>query len=178
MPVRIAWAVDAAAIAALQVAVWRERYAGSLPPDVLQELPVDAFTERWQRAIVRPSEARQRVLVALDAERVVGFVAAAPATDADAHPGRDAEVTEFAVRAGELRSDGAFQLLHAVVDTLRSDRFTRATLWLTSTDDSAREFFSEQGWAPDGGHRELDLYGDGSVTVKQVRLHTDIAVPE
>ena len=60
------------------------------------------------------------------------------------------------------------------VDTLRADRFTRATTWLTSTDDARREFLVGSGWAADGAHRELDLHGDGSVRVKQVRLHTDL----
>ena len=44
-----------------------------------------------------------------------------------------------------------------------------------STDDGVREFFTEAGWAPDSAHRELDLHGDGTVTVKQIRLHSTIA---
>ena len=47
--------------------------------------------------------------------------------------------------------------------------------WLTSTDDMLREFLAGAGWAPDGAHRELDLHGDGTVLVKQVRLHTALA---
>ena len=66
------------------------------------------------------------------------------------------------------------RLLHACADTLRADRFRRATTWLASTDDRARAFLADAGWAPDGAHRELDLHGDGSVRVKQVRLHTDL----
>jgi hypothetical protein len=60
------------------------------------------------------------------------------------------------------------------VDTLRADRFGRATTWLPATDDVRREFLTQAGWAPDGAHRELDLHGDGSVLVRQVRLHTDL----
>jgi hypothetical protein len=63
-----------------------------------------------------------------------------------------------------------------VVDTLRSDRFSRGTIWLNSSHDDLRGFLVEQGWAPDGAHRELDLHGDGSVIVKQVRLHTDLTI--
>ena len=47
-------------------------------------------------------------------------------------------------------------------------------MWLASTDDVRRTFLTESGWAPDGAHRELDLHGDGSVLVRQVRLHTDL----
>ena len=63
----------------------------------------------------------------------------------------------------------------ACADTLTADRFSRAVTWLSSTDDALREFLTEAGWAPDGAHRELDLHGDGTVQVKQVRLHTALA---
>ena len=43
------------------------------------------------------------------------------------------------------------------------------------TDDARRAFLTEAGFAPDGAHRELDLHGDGSVRVKQVRLHADLS---
>jgi GNAT superfamily N-acetyltransferase len=175
--VRVAWAADAPAIAALQVRSWQERYADVLPADVLDELPLDGFTEQWQQSIARPKEARQRVLVALERAAVRGFAATAPATDLDADPARDAEVTEFAVDESSRGAGHGSRLLHAVIDTVRTDRFTRATLWVVSTDDPVREFMLSQGWAADGAHRELDLYGDGSVTVRQVRLHTDVTPP-
>jgi hypothetical protein len=58
------------------------------------------------------------------------------------------------------------------VDTLRQDRFTHAVMWLRADDEAARRFLADAGWAPDQAHRELDLHGDGTVRVKQVRLHT------
>ena len=45
---------------------------------------------------------------------------------------------------------------------------------LLYVDDATRAFLTAAGWAPDGAHRTLDLTGDGSVTLKQVRLHTDL----
>ena len=45
---------------------------------------------------------------------------------------------------------------------------------LGSADDDTRAFLTAAGWEPDGAHRTLDLTGDGSVTVKQIRLHTDL----
>ena len=49
--------------------------------------------------------------------------------------------------------------------------------WLTATDDTLRAFLTEAGWGPDGAHRTLDLVGDGSTTVRQVRLHTALVDP-
>lgn len=172
--VRVAWTADAPAIAGVQVRAWQERYAGLLPAAVLDELPLDTFSAGWEQSIAKPKEARQRVLVALERATVRGFAATAPATDGDADPSRDAEITEFAVDSATRGAGHGSRLLHAAVDTLRADRFTRATLWVVPTDDAIREFFIGQGWAPDGAFRELDLYGDGAVTVKQLRLHSDL----
>jgi hypothetical protein len=44
--------------------------------------------------------------------------------------------------------------------------------WLPAEDDTLRTFLTEAGWGPDGAHRTLDLLGDGTTTVQQVRLHT------
>ncbi len=172
--VRLAWPDDAAAIAAVQVRAWRERYAEILPADVLEELPAEQFHEAWLSSITRPTEARQRVLVALARATVHGFAATAPSTDPDASPATDGEVAEFVVDPEQRRAGHGSRLLHAVVDTMRSDKFTRGTWWLNATDDDLRTFLADQGWDADGAHRELDLHGDGSVVVKQVRLHTDL----
>jgi len=173
--VRLAWPDDAAAIVAVQVRAWRERYAGILPGVVLEDLPVDQFHEAWSSSISRPKEAHQRVLVALERATVRGFAATAPATDQDADPIMDGDVAEFVVDPGHRRAGHGSRLLHAVVDTMRSDKFSRATWWLNSNDDELRAFLGDQGWDVDGAHRELDLHGDGSVVVKQVRLHTDLS---
>ena len=172
--VRVAWADDAVAVATLQVRGWRSDYADVIPAEALGSLPVEVFTARWHEAIARPKEARQRVLVALERASVRGFAATAPATDADANPATDAEITEFVVDPDHRQVGHGSRLLHAAVDTMRSDKFRRATIWVTSTDDALRGFLTAQGWAADGAHRELDLHGDGGVLVKSVRLHTDL----
>lgn len=172
--VRVAWRSDAAAIAAIQVAVWRDAYAALLPPDLLAALPEDEFAAHWGQSIATPKEARQRVLVALERNVVRGFTTTAPSPDTDADPSRDAEVGELCVDPSARRAGHGSRLLHAAVDTLRSDGFGRATTWVASTDDDLRGFLTTQGWGADGAFRELDLDGDGAVTVNQIRLHTDL----
>jgi ribosomal protein S18 acetylase RimI-like enzyme len=170
--VRTAWAADAEAIAHTQVRAWQRQYTGVLPDEVLSALDPAAFAAQWSEAITRPAEARNRVLVALDGPHVVGFALTAVADDPDADPASDGQVAELVIDPEHQRAGHGSRLLQACADTLQADRFTRATLWVTSTDDVLREFLTEAGWAPDGAHRELDLTGDGSVRVKQVRLHT------
>jgi GNAT superfamily N-acetyltransferase len=67
------------------------------------------------------------------------------------------------------------RLLQAAVDTMQADRFSRAVLWAVASDEDLRRFLTDAGWAPDTAHRELDLEGDGTTLVKQVRLHTGIS---
>lgn len=173
--VRVAWADDAPGIAAVQAAGWRQEYAGILPAEVLEGVDVDRLAPAWHQAIARPADARHRVLVALERATVRGYALTSPSPDPDSDPVADGELSELVVHPDHRGAGHGSRLLQAAVDTLRADRFQIATTWLVSTDDVRRRFLVEAGWAPDGAHRELDLHGDGTVRVKQVRLHTDIS---
>ena len=174
--VRVAWAEDAAAVAALQLRAWPQMYADVLPPEAFPTAPeaLEATTRTWEQSLARPGDARQRVLVALERNRVVGFALTGPATDPDCDPVADGELAEVVLDPDERRQGHGSRLLQAAVDTLRADRFQRAVTWLVASDDALRGFLDGAGWAPDGAHRELDLDGAGTVRVKQVRLHTDL----
>jgi len=150
----------------VQVRAWREEYADLLPPMD----PVDV-ADAWHASLAAPKDARNRVLVALDRNSVRGFAITQPSPDPDADPVADGEISELTVDPDHVREGHGSRLVHAAVDTLRADRFTRARVWLGSTDDVRRSFLTDAGFAPDGAYRELDLHGDGTVTVKQVRLH-------
>lgn len=171
MSVRIAWADDAAAIAALQLRTWRTTYADLLPPEALPD-DVDAAAAAWAASLRKPQDARHRVLVALERNRVVGFAMTGPGSDPDSDPVADAEMQELTIDPGERGKGHGSRLLQAAIDTMLADRFKRAVQWTIATDDALRVFLSEAGWAPDGAHRELDLDGTGTTVVKQVRLHT------
>jgi ribosomal protein S18 acetylase RimI-like enzyme len=173
--VRVAWSADADAIAAVQVSGWRDAYAGLLPPEVLESLDRDRFAEQWARSLTKPADARNRVLVALERNDVRGFAVTGPGTDPDADPVTDGEIAELLVDSAARDRGHGSRLLQAAADTLRQDRFQRAVMWLRADDDLARRFLTDAGWAPDQAHRELDLHGDGTVRVKQVRLHTALS---
>jgi ribosomal protein S18 acetylase RimI-like enzyme len=172
--VRVAWAEDAPAIGALQVRSWRREYVDVLPGEVLGGLDPEQFADTWRAALTRPPDARNRVLVALEHRTVRGFAVTGPATDPDADPVAVGQVADLTVDPDHGRQGHGSRLLQACADTLRADRFSTAVVWLNAADDARRGFLTAAGWAPDGAHRELDLHGDGSVRVKQVRLHTDL----
>lgn len=172
--VRIAWADDAPAIAEVQLRAWRETYAGVVPPEALPD-DVGAAAAAWRASLAKPRDARNRVLVALERNTVVGFAITSPASDPDCDPVADAELSELNVDPARRGLGHGSRLLQAAVDTLQADRFTRVVLWAMAADDALRTFLTDAGWAPDQAHRELDLDGTGTTLVKQVRLHTAIS---
>lgn len=171
---RVAWSDDAPAIAAIQVRAWRASYAGVLPADVLAALDPEQIAAGWRAALAAPADARNRVLIALERNLVTGFAITGPAADPDRDPVADGEITDLTVDPHKRNGGHGSRLMQACVDTLKADRFARAVTWLPAVDDVTRKFLTTAGWGPDGAHRTLDLTGDGSVTVKQVRLHTDL----
>ncbi len=171
---RVAWSDDAPAIAAVQVRAWRASYADLLPAEVLESLDREQIAEGWSASLARPTDARNRVLIALERNLVTGFAITGPAGDPDSEPVADGEITDLTIDPHKRSAGHGSRLMQACVDTLKADRFTRAVTWVGAGDDSTRMFLTAAGWGPDGAHRTLDLTGDGTVTVKQVRLHTDL----
>ncbi len=171
--VRIAWTDDADSIAAVQLRAWAELYADLVPAGTLPT-DVEAVSAQWRLALAKPADARHRVLVALERNRVVGFALTSPAADPDCDPVADGELAEVTLDPPERGKGHGSRLLQAAVDTLSADRFTRAVSWVNAGDDALRTFLTDAGWAPDTAHRELDLDGTGTTTVRQVRLHAAI----
>ncbi|MFT4295350.1 MAG: GNAT family N-acetyltransferase [Micropruina sp.] len=171
--VRLALPAEAGQIAAIQRRAWTQQFPAEVAESVLASVDLATMTESWQAAILRPPLAQFRVLVAVADDRLVGFAVVGPSDDADAEPGEDGTVAEFAVDPAAQRSGHGSRLLNACVDTLRADGFQRATWWVRSTDDALRRFLIEAGWGADGGHQEIGA--DDDTRVKLVRLHTDIS---
>ncbi len=169
--VRPAAPADAAAVAAVQLLVWRTAYVGIIPAGALEELTEPAAVHRWSEDLAAPPSRQHRVLVAVEEDRVVGLAALAPG---------DAPPTAEDPAAGELllllvdpdsrnRGHGS-RLLAAAVDHLRTDGFATAYTWVVAADARSRRFLAAAGWAVDGAARELDM----GQPVREVRLHTDL----
>jgi ribosomal protein S18 acetylase RimI-like enzyme len=173
--VRVAWADDAPAIAAVQLRSWQQRYAGLLTASELPSGPeaLAAAAAAWRGSLAKAADARQRVLVALAHADVVGFVMTGPATDPDCDPIRDGVVEELTVDPSRQHEGHGSRLLQAAADTLLADRFTRAVCWVGSTDDVLRAFLTDAGWGPDGAHRTLE--SPSGKPLKELRLHTSLS---
>lgn len=171
--VRIAWGDDAEAIAGVHLRAWPSLYGDLLDSPGLPAH--DDLAAAWRTALGRPSDARHRVLVSLARNRVTGYVLTSPASDPDTDPVAVGEIQDLTVDPDDRAQGHGSRLLQAGVDTLVADHFTRAVWWVNSRDDALRKFLTDSGWAADGAHRELALDENGEQTVRQVRLHTEIA---
>lgn len=173
LSVRVAWAGDAPALAGLQLRAWRTTLAGVVPPERLPQ-DVSDLEPAWHTLLTAPGDARRRVLVALERDRLVGFALTGPASDPDCDPVAVGELSDLTVDADEARRGHGSRLLQAAVDTLVADRFRTAVTWVNSQDDVLRRFLTDAGWGPDGAHRELALDEESTTGVREVRLHTAI----
>jgi GNAT superfamily N-acetyltransferase len=170
--VRPARATDAEAAARAQLASWAED--GVIPAGVLAAASVSELAAAWAEAIVRPPSSRHRVLVAVDAEVVVGVAATAPHDDPDADPRDEGALMALTVAPVARGRGHGSRLLAAAVDTLRDAGFGTAYAWVP--DERGLDFLVQAGWAEDGARRTLDLDGTGTVLAEEIRLVTDVRV--
>ncbi|HSY15957.1 MAG TPA: GNAT family N-acetyltransferase [Jatrophihabitantaceae bacterium] len=173
--VRPARTGDAAEIARIQLETWRIAYASILPAPVLDALDAGDATASWTTAIEAAPTPRHRVLVALERDQLVGFIAIATPEDLPAGEPDLAATVAFGPLLVEprwgRRGHGS-RLLAAAVDTARTTGATRAVAWLPEADDASRAFFGSAGWAGDGYVRGLET---GAGQVREVRIQTSLA---
>jgi ribosomal protein S18 acetylase RimI-like enzyme len=172
--VRLAWPAEASRIAELQRRSWAVLWPADLAQSLLASMSLAEMVESWRAAIERPPEARFRVLVATDGERLVGFATTMPNQDEDADPSMEGAIDQFVIDPAAQHHGHGSRLLNACADTLRADGFVRASCWLNADDGAMRRFLTGAGWAADGASREIGS-DDETVRLKQIRLHTNLA---
>jgi GNAT superfamily N-acetyltransferase len=172
--VRPARSDDAGELGRIQVETWRTAYGEILPAAVLDGLSAADVGATWGEAITTPPSPRHHVLVALEKDWRVGFVALGPADDLEAEDQEPATTLALALILVEprwgRRGHGS-RLLAAAVDHARLDGMTRAISWVPEGDTVTRDFLTSAGWAPDGLVRAFDT---GAGELREIRLHTSL----
>lgn len=159
--IRIATAADARAIAEIHVASWQEGYRGQLPDSYLKSLSVDARETKREQALRNGAS----VLLAEHAGEPIGFVSYGRSRDDDA-PETGAEIYGFYVHP-DAWSTGIGQQLHdGALAALGTSGWTVVTLWVLTSNERARRFYSRHAWMLDGATKVVELDG---VTLSEVR---------
>lgn len=172
--VRAARSADAEAVGAVHAASWLSDYATLLPRRAASVDPA-ALGASWAEAIAAPPSAQHRVMVATAGPTIVGFVAFGPSADGDADLGADAEIVALLVDPPQQRRGHGSRLLNATVDLLRENGFGHVRIWVPEPDEPRLTFVQGAGFALDGAGRVLDAAGDGTTTVREVRLSAGIS---
>jgi ribosomal protein S18 acetylase RimI-like enzyme len=146
--VRRAVSADAAAIARVHIASWRETYSRLLPPGALDDLDEAARASRWAEIV---ADDVTEVHVAVLDGRIVGWCSTGAGRDADAP--RDLELEGIYVLA-EAHGSGAGQ---ALLDAGLGDR--PAFLWSAEDNPRAQAFYRRNGFRDDGTRAEHPLHG-------------------
>ena len=159
--VRIATPDDARAIAEIHVTSWQEGYRGQLPDSYLKSLSADARETRWAQSL-RDGAA---VLLAKHAENPLGFVTYGPSRDDDA-PETCGEIYALYVHPNAWSTGKGQQLHDGALAALAAQGSTVVRLWVLTSNDRARRFYSRRGWELDGATKVVEMDG---VTLSEVR---------
>lgn len=156
--IRRAVLADAAGIARVHVAGWRETYTRLLPEGALDGLDVEAGARRWAATI---TEASVSLVVAERDGSVVGFSAAATARSQE-RP-RDRQLEAIYVLPSEYgRGTG-----QALLDAVLGDE--PAFLWSALDNPRAQAFYRRNGFVDDGERSEYPLAGHPVAVARFVR---------
>ncbi len=169
-PVRVATAVDGAAIAAIKWRAFGANYRrGVLPDHFLDDRDVVPSPSFWTgRAMVPPSR-WHRLLVWGRPGTVFGYLDGGPVLPDDAIPGdlEAAEVYELYVDPTAQGLGGGARLLAEARRGFQDAGFARTELSVLAANTSAQAFYRSQGWAPTGGAAHVDL---GTVAFDELRF--------
>jgi GNAT superfamily N-acetyltransferase len=152
-------------MADLQIAAWREGFAGILSPAV--RIPERAeFLLMGQSAAGEPGV--ERTVAVVDG-RIVGFCTHGSSRDQDA-PAHVGEVRAMFVHPDRWRSGVGTALVSNAVESLRNAGYREVTLWSFRDNERANAFYERQGFRRDGATQTREPFGGA----EEVRYRRDL----
>jgi ribosomal protein S18 acetylase RimI-like enzyme len=156
--IRLAVAADAAGIAEIHVAAWRETYAGLLPDAMVSARSVADRKAQWEHILGDPAAAS--VYVAEQDGCIAGFGACGPQrADSLRAQGFIGEITAiYVLRAFHHQGLGS-ALMRAMASCLLDRAVGAAALWVLKDNEAARRFYERLGGEIVGEQEEIHAHG-------------------
>jgi predicted cupin superfamily sugar epimerase/ribosomal protein S18 acetylase RimI-like enzyme len=150
---------DAAAVARIWEAGWRDAHLGNVPQALVEARTPDSFR-------LRAAERFGDTAVAVVGGEVAGFVMVV-----------DDEVDQVYVDASHRGSGVAGRLLAEAERLVAAGGHERAWLAVATGNGRARRFYERQGWTDDGAFEHAAPVEDASIAVDCHRLVRDVRPP-
>lgn len=144
--IRRALASDAAAVASVHIAGWRDGYADLLPADYLAELDDAGCRARWQAQLGNPDRETVEFVAEANAA-VIGLVSVGPSADQDVRGA--GEVWDLFVVRDAWSGGVGTRLLRAGLDALAESGFGEAVVWVLAGNDRATACYRRAGFCFD-----------------------------
>ena len=144
--IRLADPSDVPEIARVHVRSWQAVYRGHMPDAFLDALEPSQRIPLWTKAVVDPNAV---VLVAAIGDALAGFCSLMAARDDDATPSIG-EVTAIYVDPVRWRAGVGGGLMRDAFGAAAQRGFNELTLWVLTSNDRARRFYEQHGFAADG----------------------------
>ena len=160
---------DAKAIAEIHVATWQAAYQGVIPDDFLKAMTVEKRLAYWREAI---EFSDPQILVAADADKVIGFVGFDRSRDVGTKS-TVGEIWALYIAPEHWRQGAGLALWDGARDGLKDEGCTQVTLWVLVANDRALQFYEQAA----GFKREmasLRTTAFGSTKLEEIRLKRSI----
>ncbi|HVI37564.1 MAG TPA: GNAT family N-acetyltransferase [Gaiellales bacterium] len=167
--VRAVTPADVSAVTRLQVASWREAYAGIIPAGYLAAM---SAAEREQRhlARVQDPEPRAAYLLAERGGSILGMTNIGPARDDDLDAGVVGEIRAMYVDPPAWSTGVGAALMNAALGHLVSHGAHAVALWVLEGNARARAFYERWGFRPDDRRQVVEL----GAAVPEVRYYRQL----
>ena len=137
---------DAAALAQVHDATWRETYVGLMSEEMLDALTADARTEAWERILSGRSNYLATTYVADRSGHLAAFGSCGEQRDAAfREAGYAGEIAAVYVLKSDQRRGLGTRLMQTMMADLRARGMTAFTLWMPRENIPARSLYESLG---------------------------------
>jgi GNAT superfamily N-acetyltransferase len=140
--IRKATSGDAAGIATVHVASWKETYRGMVPNEFLNNLSIQRRTAQWENSLSDPAHTYHRTFVAVMDGQIVGFANYGYGIET-ASDFRGELFALYLLKSAQGRGIGG-GLIRAAVDALREMGVESMLVWVLK-DNPTRKFYEHFG---------------------------------
>ena len=168
LTVRAARPADALEVAGVHVRSWQGAYRGLLPDRYLDELRPADRADRYTFDDADPSA--PSTTVAVEDGVICGFATIGPAREDEA-PDVGEVLALYVDPVAWGRGVGRLLMARARAQ-LRQIGHSEAMLWVLVGNERAQRFYRADGWRPDRGRRNVEVWGVG---VEEIRYRSKLA---